>query len=119
MVSGIIKLRLNVQLNYGQVLSRTKLGASKLAEIRIIIANDGSCSAEDIAEFVKDCETLRHKTKQAIRSNSPHSILQGLQQRGNDQTQPCAFLFRDSDGIVAFMFASIQYNRHYVKIAKR
>jgi hypothetical protein len=49
--------------------------------------------------------------KQAIRSNSSHSILKGFQQEGNDQTQPCVLLFRDSDGVVAFMFARIQYNR--------
>ena len=93
------------------LLSRTKLGASKLAEIRIIIADDDSCSAEEITQFVKDCEALRHKTKQAMHSNSPHGILQGLQQGGNEQTQSCVLLFRDNDGIVAFMFASIQYNR--------
>ena len=100
-----------ITTTHGQYLfSRTKC-TSKLEEIRVIIVNDGNFSLEEIAEFVRDCEALRHKTKQVMRSNSPSGFLQGFQQRDNDKTQPCVIFFRDSDRFGAAMFATIQYNR--------
>lgn len=64
-----------ITTKHGQyLLNRTKHGALRLEELRVILAEESNLSSEEIAEFVRDCETLRHKTKQARFSNSPHRV---------------------------------------------
>jgi hypothetical protein len=102
-----------ITTKHGQyLLSRTKHGTSRLEELHIILAEDDNLSSEEIAKFVRDCETLRHKTKQARFSNSPHRFLRGLQQWSNNkQTQPGVLFFHDIDGPRAVMFATINYDK--------
>ena len=101
-----------ITTTHGRYLfGRTKHGVLGLEEIRVILAEDDNLSSEEVTDFIRDCEALRHKTKQARRSNSPYGFLQGLQKRDNDKTQPCVIFFRDSDRFGAAMFATIQYNR--------